>query len=66
MASFFSCTFNSEIPGNFQLKKVYFGLITTAERHEHFDEFIADFQGKIDNNFVILQQKTPTNIGTSI
>ena len=41
--------FNSEIQGNFLLKKKkkvfgkYFQLITMAEHHEHFEELIADF-----------------------
>ena len=43
----FSCVFNSEIPVNFQLKKVVFSknfhMIKVAEYHKQFAEMIADF-----------------------
>ena len=44
----FSCVFNPEIPGNFQLNKMifskyFFGLVTIAGGHEDFVVMIADF-----------------------
>ena len=42
----FSCVFNSQIQGNFYLKKGKFVcLITMVNYHKHSEELVADFHG---------------------